>query len=323
MSGTVEVTRSWTTPRPLQLSAVLVAFRRGAKDPTYRAGADGSVVRGIRTPDGPASLLLRVRTADSTVSAQAWGPGAQWAVEYAPDLIGEHDDSTGFVAHHRVVAAAARRFAGWRVPCSRLVLDALVPAVIEQRVTGAEAFGAQRRLMHRYGDRAPGPWGSAGLVVAPDAQRWQAIPSWEWLRAGVDGARSATVQRVCRSADAVQRLAHPTLDNSARATVVEPASDARSRLQAIQGVGAWTAAEVAQRALGDADAVSFGDYHVARSIGWVLAGVELDDDGLAELLEPYAGHRFRVQRLLELAGLGHPRRGPRMPVPTHVPTRVK
>ena len=99
---------------------------------------------------------------------------------------------------------------------------------------------------------------------------------------------------------------------------VDPAA-ARARLRVVPGVGVWTAAEVAQRVLGDADAVSFGDYHVARDIGWALTGSPVDDDGLAELLEPYAGHRYRVQRLLELAGARLPRRGPRLPRRTHLP----
>ena len=89
------------------------------------------------------------------------------------------------------------------------------------------------------------------------------------------------------------------------------------------GIGIWTAAEVRHTALGDADAVSFGDYHVAKDIGWALTGSEVDDDGLAELLEPYAGHRYRVQRLLELAGVGRPRRGPRTPLRTHLPHRFR
>ena len=65
----------------------------------------------------------------------------------------------------------------------------------------------------------------------------------------------------------------------------------------------WTSAEVRFRALGDADAVSFGDYHIAANVGYALTGEPVDDEGLAALLEPYAGHRHRVQRLVELAGL--------------------
>jgi 3-methyladenine DNA glycosylase/8-oxoguanine DNA glycosylase len=98
---------------------------------------------------------------------------------------------------------------------------------------------------------------------------------------------------------------------------------AHSRLRSLPGIGVWTAAEVAQRALGDADAVSFGDYHVAKDIGWALTGRPVDDAGLAELLEPYAGHRYRVQHLLGLAGHRRPRRGPRMPPRTHLPVRAR
>jgi 3-methyladenine DNA glycosylase/8-oxoguanine DNA glycosylase len=76
---------------------------------------------------------------------------------------------------------------------------------------------------------------------------------------------------------------------------------------------------VRARALGDPDAVSFGDYHVAKDIGWALTGTPVDDDALETLLEPYAGHRLRVQVLVGLAGLRRPRRGPRFTLPTHVP----
>lgn len=99
---------------------------------------------------------------------------------------------------------------------------------------------------------------------------------------------------------------------------MEPVA-ARRRLESLPGVGVWTSGEVASRALGDADAVSVGDYHVARSITWALVGEELDDAAMLELLEPYAGHRYRVQRLLELVGIDHPRRGPRRTLPTHFP----
>ena len=73
-------------------------------------------------------------------------------------------------------------------------------------------------------------------------------------------------------------------------------------MRSLPGIGVWTSAEVRFRAHGDADAVSFGDYHIAKNVGWALTGQEVDDDGLAELLEPYRPHRYRVQRLVELGG---------------------
>jgi 3-methyladenine DNA glycosylase/8-oxoguanine DNA glycosylase len=76
-------------------------------------------------------------------------------------------------------------------------------------------------------------------------------------------------------------------------------------------VGPWTAAEVLQRAHGDADAVSYGDYHVPGTVGWALAGRPFDDDQLREFLRPWAGHRGRVVRLVEGSGFRAPRFGPR------------
>jgi 3-methyladenine DNA glycosylase/8-oxoguanine DNA glycosylase len=102
-------------------------------------------------------------------------------------------------------------------------------------------------------------------------------------------------------------------------TLGAPDEVADRALRSLPGVGVWTSAEVRQRAHGHADAVSFGDYHVAKDIGWALTGAPVDDDGLAELLEPYRPHRYRVQRLLELDGARRPRRGVRMSVRTHLP----
>ena len=133
------------------------------------------------------------------------------------------------------------------------------------------------------------------------------LPSWEWLQPGADGARPRTVVGAARRAAALERttaLGHAEADRA---------------LRSLPGVGAWTSAEVRARAHGDPDAVSIGDYHVAQDIGFALTGERLDDSGLLELLEPFRGHRYRVQRLVELGGIRAPRRGPRMAPGTHLP----
>ncbi|MGZ6816391.1 MAG: DNA-3-methyladenine glycosylase 2 family protein, partial [Mycobacteriaceae bacterium] len=86
----------------------------------------------------------------------------------------------------------------------------------------------------------------------------------------------------------------------------------RTLLQRIPGVGVWTSAEVAQRAWGDADAVSFGDFHLSTVVGWALVGRPLDDAGMAQVLAPYAGQRQRAVRLLVASGAPRPRFGPRL-----------
>jgi 3-methyladenine DNA glycosylase/8-oxoguanine DNA glycosylase len=292
----------------LDLVAVVGGLRQGWGDPTFRYDPDGTIWRGMRTPQGVSTLALG-RVPGLGIEATAWGPGAEWALASLPNMLGNLDDVTGFVAHHRQVAEAARQFSGWRVPRTGLVLEALIPSIIAQRVTGREASASYRTLVHRYGERAPGEGGGRGLWVSPSARGWALIPSWEWLRAGVDGARAGAAVRAARAAGRVEQCVDLSTDQ------------AEQRLRAIPGVGVWTAAEVRHSALGDPDAVSFGDYHVAKDLGWALTGSEVDDDALAELLKPYAGHRYRVQGLLKLAGAGRPRHGPRMAVPTHLPHR--
>ncbi len=299
--------RVWRAARPVDVRATWGVLRRGAGDPAWRV-VGGTLFRGVRTPDGPTTLRVAERPAEALVLAEAWGPGRTWVLEHLPAMLGAEDEGAAtFVAHHEPVARALRRHPGWRVPRTGLVMEALVPAVVEQKVTGQEAFSGWRRVVRRFGEPAPGPGAALGLRVAPDAATLAAIPSWEWLRAGVSPQRSDTVVRVARVAHRLEEL--PGLDLAA----------ARRRLVSIPGVGVWTAAETAHRALGDPDAVSFGDYHVAANIGWALTGRPVDDHGLVELLRPYAGQRYRVQRLLELSGALRPRRGPRTAPRRHLP----
>jgi 3-methyladenine DNA glycosylase/8-oxoguanine DNA glycosylase len=190
------------------------------------------------------------------------------------------------------------RHAGWRAPRTRLVLEVLVPAILEQKVTGVEAWRAWRLLVRRFGEPAPGP-APIGLRVVPAAEQWALVPSWEWHRAGVDGKRSRTVVLAARAAARLEE------------TTEMPAAEAVARLRAVPGIGAWTAAEVRQRAHGDGDAVSVGDLHLPKLVGWALAGRPVDDDGMLELLAPYAGHRYRAVRMLELSGYRYPRFAPR------------
>ena len=302
-----ERTRTWTPAWPCPVASIWSTWRRGAGDPTYRVDEAGRHWRALHTPAGPATLRVLPRAGLGVVEAAAWGEGADWALASLPALLGADDDPAGFepLPGHPVLARAWHAHPHWRVGRGGVVWQALLPAIIEQKVTGQEAFGAQRRLVWRYGAPAPGPGADLGLRLSPTAEQARAIPSWEWLQLPVDHARSVTLQRAARVASGLER----TLG----------APDADARLRSVPGIGRWTSAEVRQRAHGDADAVSLGDYHVARSIGWALVGEQTDDDAAAELLEPYAGHRYRVQRLLELAGVRHPQHGPRMAPRAHLP----
>lgn len=293
----------WRPQLPVDVRRTLSPLRRGAGDPTHRVGDDGALWRTTHTDDGPATCRLTSRGLHE-VHCAAWGPGADRVLAGLADLLGGRDDAAGFEPGHPLLAEAHVRHPGLRVPRTGRVMEALVPAVLEQKVTGKEAFAAFRTLVLRFGEPAPGP-APAGMRVPPPAEVWRRIPSWEWHRAGVDPSRSRTV---CEATRVAARLE--------QAVGMTPA-DAARRLTAVHGVGAWTVAEVAQRALGDADALSVGDYHLSAYVGWSLAGRPLDDDGMVELLERWRPHRYRVVRLLECSGVRKPRFGPRMTVQDH------
>lgn len=289
---------------------VLRPHRRGLGDPTFRVDEGGAVWRGVRTPEGVATLRLVPRPRDGVVEASAWGPGAAWVLDSVPAMLGAEDDWSGFEPRHPVLAEVRRRHPHARLGRTGLVMEALVPAVLEQKVTGQEAFAGFRMLVHRFGERAPGPGRDMRLWVQPSADALRRIPSWEWLRMHVDPARSRTLLAAVRVADALERTA-----------TMDPV-EADRRLRTLPGVGEWTSAEVRQRAHGDPDAVSFGDYHVAKDVGWALTGTPFDDDQMREFLEPWRPHRGRVPSLVAVGGLHRPRRGARMAPRRHLPADV-
>ena len=295
------IERSLSFSGPASPGHTLAPQRRGPGDPCFQIGGDGAIWRTSLQTSGPVTARIS-KTAPDTVTCQAWGEGAEEFTEALPALLGADDDATGFTPSHPTVAAAATRVPHLRIGRTGRVLEALIPAVLEQRVPGVDAFRSWRLLVSRYGTPAPGPAPST-MRVPPSAQAWRAIPSWEFHRANVDPGRARTLIGCATRAESLERL-----------TARTPA-EAREALTSLPGVGVWTAAETAQRAFGDADALSVGDYHVSKMIGWTLLGRPIDDAEMVEVLEPMRPHRYRAVRLLEVSGLAYePRRGPRLPV---------
>ena len=205
---TASRSRVWRPEWPCPVAVNLLQLRHGSGDPTYRRGPDGAIWRGIRTPVGTATLCIQHDAAEGTVTGEAWGDGADWALEQLPRMLGADDDPSGFVPPPQL-AQAWRRHQHWRVGATDLVMESLVPAIIEQKVTGMEALGAFRVMVHRFGERAPGPPSAlepvVRLWVQPSPEQLRAIPSWEWLRLPVDGARSRPIQHAARVATSLER----------------------------------------------------------------------------------------------------------------------
>jgi 3-methyladenine DNA glycosylase/8-oxoguanine DNA glycosylase len=286
---------------PVDLARTVLYQRRGGGDPSMTV-AGGVIWRASRTPEGVATLALR-ETHPGVIRGAAWGPGADWALQQLPALCGARDDPRGFdAARHPLIAEAQRRTAGLRLSRTDLVFDALASSIIEQKVTGMQAFGAWRRILTWFGERAPGPT-PRPMFAPPSVEGWRQVPSWAWHRAGLEPPQARAVVESARRGDTISRAVAVAVDGDQRDRV----------LTGLRGVGLWTAAETRIRALGDPDAVSVGDYHLAHEVGFALIGRRVDDDGMLQLLAPWEGQRQRVIRLIGASSAPRePRRGPRM-----------
>lgn len=305
--------RVWEPGVPIDLARTLGGLRRGRADPCMTIGP-GGVWRATRTPEGPATTHI---TADRTggrtggVRVRAWGPGASWAVSTLPALVGADDPADEFatVELDPVVGDLRRRHPGIRMCRSQAVFEALMPSIIEQKVVGLDARDAYAALVRRIGEPAPeAPGAPARLMVPPDPATVAATPSYVFHQCNIERKRADTIRGAALYAHRLEE------------TLTMPVADFYRRITALPGVGPWTAAEVAAVALGDADAVSVGDYHLPNFVAWALAGeARADDARMLELLEPYRPHRGRVVKLL-IAGIkspggrgAPPKFGPRMP----------
>ncbi len=256
----------------------------------------GAVVRASRTPEGPVTVSFA--QTDGGVLAEAWGPGSDWVLERTLSWIGALDDDSDFDPPPGLVRDLWRRHRAMRIPRTDLVTERLIPVVLEQKVTGAEARSAYRRLVRALAEPAPGPF---GLTLPPDPARVAELPYFAFHPFGIERRRAEVLRATCARASWLDEAAALPLD------------DARDRLGSLRGIGPWTIAEVSRVALGDADAVSVGDFHLPHLVAWALAGEPRGtDERMLELLEPYRPHRGRVQRLLEGSGIRAPAFGPRL-----------
>lgn len=295
---------------PFDLVGTLRPLVRGTHDPTIRLG-DGSAWLALRRPAGPVTIHLR--QGPDHIAGEAWGPGADGFEAWIGPLLGLTAGSRATAdlrdAAHPLVADLARRLPGIRIPATHAVLDVLIPAILEQKVTGSEARHAWYGLIRAYGEPAPRPDDGRAvpaLRLRPAATMLAGLPYYRYHPFGVEQRRAALIRRIAARADWFEAI------------VGSPLPDAHARLRSVPGIGPWTAAEVAVRALGDQDAVSVGDFHLPNLVAWALAREPRGtDERMLELLAPYAGRRALVMRLLEASGLRAPRYGPRL-----VPRRI-
>ena len=248
-----------------------------------------------RAPTGPATLRLTLGAPE--ISAEAWGPGAEWALDRAPALVGLHDRPESFDPPRSLIRDLHRRRSGLRLARTERVYEAMLPAVLGQKVTTREAQRSGHRLVRRYGEPAPGP---TDLWLPPEPGVLRGLSYWDLHPLGIERKRADVLLEVARRAKRLEEIMGMDRD------------DALARLTALRGIGPWTGGHVMGIAWGDSDAVPIGDFHLPNTVAFALAGEDRgDDDRMLDLLQPYRGHRRRVILLLKTAGIKAPKFGPR------------
>ena len=219
--------REWRPQFPLDLSGVLAPLRRGRGDPTWRSAGEGAAIWRVgTTPDGPATTRLH-RRGDGTVVWHGLGAGrGVVARRAARRCSAPATDPEEFVAHHPLVADAARRHARaaasarpagcgtcWCRPCW------------SRRSPAPRRGGRGGSCAGASATPAPGPAAGDGMRVPPTPAQIRAVPDWEWHRAGVDNAR----RRAILACAAVAHRLETALRAGRRARPGAAAAGARDR----------------------------------------------------------------------------------------------
>lgn len=278
---------------PLDLRATIGAMT--AKAAGRPALGPSEALWTTNTPIGPATLHMRREP--GALVGEAWGAGADWVLDRLQAFSGLRDNPAAFQPPPGLIAQLHRRTPGLRLGSTGRVFEALVPAVLGQRVTSVEAGRAYRKLVATFGELAPGPF-SAWLPPRSDTLARATYADLHPL--GVERDRAQVLIEVARRAARLEEVVSMDRESG------------WARLTAVRGIGPWSAAIACGLALGDPDAVPVGDYHIPNMVAWALAGEPRGDDArMLELLEPYGGQRRRVLILLKSAGIEAPKYGPK------------
>ncbi len=269
----------------LGLRAFLVAHAIPGLDEIDVLG-DGSTRhrRLVRTSPGALTTLTvtlppgevgpPVVAADGPPDAEAAATfvGRRWLgldVDPAPGVAALADDP--------VLGPLVRARPHLRLPGSTDPFETAVLVVLGQHVSLAAGRAFAARLVAAHGTHA-GVGCSAGRRGSRLSSRigeMRAFPTPEVLAAldpahfqravGVTGARAATVVAIARA------VTDGTLSLRSAPDGADSQAETRQRLQAIPGVGPWTADLVALRALRDPDVFIPGDLVLRRALGGVTA----------------------------------------------------
>lgn len=255
----------------------------GIGDPTARL-ADDQLTKTFETAASGTARVTIVRASAEGNLAITWegdDPALfeRWTTGgHLPPADGYHE----FVPAHRLVRELHRARPGLRLVRVPWLFDIAASCVLQQRVRWRDAVRNWRDLALRHG--TSGPLGHA----FPSARRVARLYPPQLEALGIDHARSRALIALAR-----EHAIHDLLALDADLAAL------RARLLGLPGIGPWTTEMILGFGYGDPDALPLGDIHLPHTVCKALAGeLRGSDERMLELLAPFAGHRFRVTRLL-------------------------
>ncbi len=241
--------------RPPYDPAVVLAFLAPRATPGLEQVEGPLYRRLIPLPDGPARVEIEAGERGLALRvSRASGSGLMALVAGARRLFDLDADGPAIHAHLRrdpALAARLPRPAALRLPGTLSPWELAVKAVLGQQVSVAAARTFAARLVERLGEPVAGHEPLVRLF--PTAA---AVAESDLDGLGLTLGRAATLRALARAVADGQLQLEPGA----------PSDETQAALCAIPGIGPWTAAYVALRALGDPDAFPAADLGLRRAL---------------------------------------------------------
>lgn len=292
MPHSQSITEHLSVPASYNLKRTLGLLSLGGNDPTIRLRSHSADLCFL-TPEG--DVTVSAQHVGESLNVQLHGDGSRWIQPHLPDCFALHDDTSTFQPDGRLRKLAAD-FPGIHLPRLPVVFHRLLQIVLQQLVRWEDAAATWRSMTRQFGNPAPG---QRNLTMGPAPATLTKVGYYDLVACGALPRQARVILRLAADFNRIQRSADHSVE---RLTAC---------LRSTRGIGPWTIQYLLGSALGDPDAVLTGDYALPHAVSWFFQRQPRGtDEVMLQLLEPYRGHRFRVQKLLMLSGISAPRRGP-------------
>ncbi|HET9227684.1 MAG TPA: AlkA N-terminal domain-containing protein [Thermoanaerobaculia bacterium] len=237
--------------------------------PSLEGVEDGEYRRSLRVDGRPVTLAVRFQPGELTVRSSPRLPQLRRLVTRMFDLDADLDTFHKLAAGDPLLRNLVASRPWIRLPQYLDPFEGTVRAILGQQVSLAAASTMVDRLVRRVGDPAPD-----SFLAFPSPAAVAALGTQGLLELGLTRAKAA----------ALHGLALADLDWERLRTA--PAEEAEAELDALPGIGPWTASYVRMRTLGDRDAFPAADLGVIKALRALLAE-EPSPKRIAELAESW------------------------------------